>query len=99
MLQVHSEAMKTLRQHHDMSNSYYLEVAAVHPAKQGRGLGRRLMEMVLASVGHATVVLECTTRANVEFYQKFGFRLLRECNLSIAKDDTVSIWVMIREGH
>ncbi|KAJ5681855.1 Acyl-CoA N-acyltransferase [Penicillium maclennaniae] len=76
---------------------WYLEVIAVHPALQSRGLGGGVMRWIMESVGDQPIYLECTARGNVPFYEAFGFRVVEEVEL-IDDDDVEKLvyWVMVR---
>lgn len=49
---------------------------AVLPEFQGHGVGRRILEALLARVGHCNVILYATP-GKEPFYQKHGFRRMK----------------------
>ncbi len=52
----------------------YLCDIAVHPSHQGRGLGREVIErLVAASQGHRKIILY-SVPGKEDFYRRFGFR-------------------------
>jgi ribosomal protein S18 acetylase RimI-like enzyme len=55
----------------------HLGPIAVEPDAQGRGIGTRLMRHYCAELDHAGVAgfLETDKRANVRFYERFGFEV------------------------
>ena len=56
--------------------SYICDVA-VHPSHQGRGLGREVIErLVAASEGHRKIILYAVP-GKEDFYRWFGFRRMR----------------------
>lgn len=56
--------------------SYICDIA-VHPAHQSRGLGREVIErLVAASQGHRKIILYAVP-GKEDFYRRFGFRLMR----------------------
>jgi ribosomal protein S18 acetylase RimI-like enzyme len=59
---------------------WYTMVLGVDPAFQGNGYGRDLLEPILtrARADGDPVYLETAQPNNISFYQKMGFRLLRE---------------------
>ena len=59
-------------------SAWYLSIVAVHPALQGQGLGRKLLEPTLAEAdaAGATCYLETFGDRNLGFYQRLGFTLL-----------------------
>lgn len=56
--------------------SYICDIA-VHPSHQGRGLGRDIIErLVAASEGHRKIILYAVP-GKEDFYRRFGFRRMR----------------------
>lgn len=55
----------------------YLCDIVVHPAYQGRGLGRALIEQLIGlSEGHRKIILYAVP-GRESFYERFGFRLMK----------------------
>lgn len=78
---------------------WYIELIAVHPAYQGRGLGNIMMKRLLAEVDNP-VVLECTSEQNISFYEKHGFKLIKRSQLKDPKggdEDGVTLFIFLRE--
>lgn len=76
---------------------WYLEVVAVHPSLQSRGIGGGVMMCILEHVGDQPVYLECTRRDNVGFYEKFGFQVVDEVEL-LDEEQNLKFWAMVRPG-
>jgi ribosomal protein S18 acetylase RimI-like enzyme len=76
---------------------WYLWVLGVEPEKQGLGIGGRLLQSVIQQAREQGVpcYLETENPRNVPFYQKHGFRLVRE--VAIAKSD-VRIYALLWEA-
>jgi ribosomal protein S18 acetylase RimI-like enzyme len=56
--------------------SYICDIA-VHPSHQGRGLGREVIErLVAASRGHRKIILYAVP-GKEDFYRRFGFRRMK----------------------
>lgn len=56
--------------------SYICDIA-VHPSHQGRGLGREVIQrLVAASQGHRKIILYAVP-GKEDFYRRFGFRRMR----------------------
>ena len=56
--------------------SYICDIV-VHPSHQGRGLGREIIErLVAASRGHRKIILY-SVPGKEQFYRRFGFRRMR----------------------
>ncbi len=75
---------------------WYLWVLGVEPENQGRGTGSRLLQTVIQQAREQGVpcYLETENPRNVPFYQKHGFRLLRE--VAIPQSD-VRIYALLWE--
>ncbi|WP_338869725.1 GNAT family N-acetyltransferase [Myxococcus stipitatus] len=74
------QALARLERYHPPTPPHwYLDVIAVDPAYQGRGLGARLMRagMELAEQTQAPCFLETAKASNRDWYQGFGFELQR----------------------
>lgn len=72
----------------------YLEVIAVMPFLQGKGLGKVLMDKVLELAGDEPIFLECTDTKNIQFYTKFGFKIMNQETLD---DNETVITFMLRQ--
>lgn len=97
LMQAHDATMRRLSS--QRTHLWYLEVVAVHPSLQGCGLGGEAMRCVLEQVKGDPVVLECTERSNVRFYEKLGFECVEEVVLvdpSASDGDRCRMWVMLR---
>jgi ribosomal protein S18 acetylase RimI-like enzyme len=70
--------LEQIRQRSAPTQHWYLMALGVAPAKQGRGLGRALLQPMLARADAEQVpcYLETFTERNVQFYEKLGFRVL-----------------------
>lgn len=77
---------------------WYIEVLAVHPSKQGHGIGRKLLEHIFEISNNAPLYLECTEESNVPFYEKMGFKVVEVIDLNDPKTniDTIHEWCMMR---
>lgn len=64
--------------HHPREPHWYLVVLSIRPAFQRRGLGTSLVECGLerADASSMPCYLETSDRANVAFYQRFGFEVV-----------------------
>ena len=79
---------------------WYVHMMAVRPDQQGRGLGSRLLEHMLARTADAGTPLQCvlTThlRQNLVFYQRAGFELTGERKLEPPDASPYTVWAMVR---
>ncbi|MEQ1494258.1 MAG: GNAT family N-acetyltransferase [Novosphingobium sp.] len=67
-------------------NWLYLKMAAVHPDRQGQGLGGAMIRAGLAEAARLGVasVLETATPANVGLYQRLGYGIASEWDVAKA---------------
>ena len=82
---------------------WYLEVVAVHPLLQSRGLGGGVMKAILELAVEDPIFLECTRQENIGFYEGFGFKTREEVELTDTpahadENGKLKYWVMIREA-
>lgn len=75
---------------------WYLLALGVSPDHQGKGIGGRLLEPVLARADEEEVpcYLEAVTEINVAFYEKCGFRVIWDGDTPI---QGVHVWMMLRD--
>lgn len=68
---------------HPREPHWYLAVLGTEPAHQGKGVGAALLEPVLARCDREGLpaYLESSKLANVPYYERFGFRVLRDLTL------------------
>lgn len=97
----HEKLLHSLQQKYEQ-RLWYLEVIAVHPSLQSRGIGRKVMQCILEYAKGEPIYLECTQEGNLGFYKKLGFSVIEEIVLSDDdcndEDATVKYWAMIRTG-
>jgi len=76
---------------------WYVMVVGVAPAFQGQGLGRALLQPMLdrADAQPVPCYLETTQPKNVTFYQRLGFRVLREV---VEPVSGIRIWTFRRDA-
>ena len=83
----------------DVEGVYFCNIVAVLPEAQRRGVGKALMQAVLekADKEGKRCYLESSRREpNVEIYEKFGFKLVREM-LCEDEGDGVMLYCMTRD--
>lgn len=77
---------------------WYLQTLGVDPEHQGKGYGSLLMEYMLDKIDNTQplpIYLETSIEINVNFYKKFGFRVVREEFIS---DTGVYQWYLLRDA-
>lgn len=95
----HDELVTKVKEAYQLEDLWYLEVVAVHPLLQGRGIGVHAMKWVLQMVQDEPMLLECTAWGNVKFYRKLGFEVFEEVDLvdnDIGEPDpSCKCWAMV----
>ncbi|KAF2425707.1 acyl-CoA N-acyltransferase [Tothia fuscella] len=83
----------------DENGYYFCNVVTVLPEAQGKGVGRALMEQVLAIAdkeGRKCYLESSRKEPNVAIYEKFGFELVKEMKCD-DDGDAILLFCMIRE--
>ena len=93
LMETHNAARARLA---NLNNLWYLEVVAVHPALQSRGLGAMAMRSIVEHVGDQPIYLECTREDNVRFYERGGFRVFDRVEMD-DEGSTVVCWIMLKD--
>jgi GNAT superfamily N-acetyltransferase len=83
--------------------AWHLEMIAVHPSLQGKGIGKLAMKAIFDYVDQAPILIECSSEKNLPFYKSLNFTTLEEVEMVDAPQfdgDTgrVKQWLMIRES-
>mmetsp|Transcript_16303 Transcript_16303/g.34469 ORF Transcript_16303/g.34469 Transcript_16303/m.34469 type:complete len:245 (+) Transcript_16303:56-790(+) len=93
---IESEIAKVMGGRHMCS----LERMCVAPAKQGCGIGSRLLVEALDNGAFKDLPCILTTQAdrNVRFYERMGFRVASEASLFFGQEQ-IQNWTMIREPN
>ncbi|KAJ5964318.1 Acyl-CoA N-acyltransferase [Penicillium vulpinum] len=103
LLSRHEASVKLLEANYCRQKLWYLEVIAVHPSLQSRGLGGGVMRWILEYVHNEPLYLECTRAENVAFYENFGFQVAEEVELvdgaSQTGEHVFKHWVMVHPGN
>ncbi len=75
---------------------WYLMLLGVEPARQGQGIGGRLIEPKLAEARTAGLpcYLETMTELDVTFYRKHGFRVVFETTL---QPGDLAVWMLMKQ--
>ncbi len=86
-----------LHRRHAPASHWYLWAVGVRPGLQGRGIGGRLLEPVLAraSADGTACYLETGEERNLRFYEKHGFRVVGEGKVPGQGGE---VWAMLRNG-
>jgi len=79
------------------ANHWYLDVLAVHPAAQGTGLARAVLEPILnrCDSDGLSATLETSTPANLTLYERFGFGSAQQIDLT----DGPPVWFLQRDPN
>lgn len=75
---------------------WYLNELGVDPCFQGKGYGSSLMRYMLKKIDEQglPVYLETSLEKNVNYYEKFGFKLIKE---ALIPGTDVNLWFMLRD--
>jgi ribosomal protein S18 acetylase RimI-like enzyme len=81
---------------HSHERHYYLQFIGVEPAHQGKGLGSALMRPTLARCDReeSGAYVENTQEENIAFYERLGFAVIGELDLS---REAPPVWRMWRD--
>lgn len=89
------ENMEQVPGQHDLKDAWYLSIAGVAPAAQGRGLGASVLAPGLAAVDRAGAVcfLETYNERSLPFYGRLGFEAAGRYAEAVTGCD---YWLMVR---
>jgi len=75
---------------------WYTMVIGVAPASCGRGYGKALMQPIIekAKAAQTPIYLETFEQANIQFYTKLGFRVVREL---IEPVSNLPVWTFLKD--
>eukprot|EP00581_Thalassiosira_minuscula_P029421 CAMPEP_0183784808 /NCGR_PEP_ID=MMETSP0739-20130205/66178_1 /TAXON_ID=385413 /ORGANISM="Thalassiosira miniscula, Strain CCMP1093" /LENGTH=258 /DNA_ID=CAMNT_0026028793 /DNA_START=58 /DNA_END=834 /DNA_ORIENTATION=+ len=89
----------------DTNRWIYIQTFGVSPEQQGKGHGKKLMQVILEcaeSLG-ASVYLETESEKNQSMYHHFGFRTLEKLDISVPGDDSstshLTNWLMRKDPN
>ncbi|MGH7280636.1 MAG: GNAT family N-acetyltransferase [Polyangiaceae bacterium] len=84
------------KKRHIREPHYYLFVIGVDPKRQGKGVGRALLESLAkqADGDHVPCYLETDTKENVRLYRKHGYEVVNEDVLKM--EEPLRMWTMLR---
>lgn len=76
---------------------WYLNELGVDPTFQGKGYGSSLMRYMLKKIDEQglPVYLETSLEKNVKYYEKFGFKIMKE---TLIPGTDVNMWFMLRDN-
>lgn len=87
--------LNAVEHEHPSEPHWYLALLGVEPTHQGQGLGRLLLEPVLkrCDTEIEPAYLETQKPENLPFYERFGFRVLKE----VSVPGSPPVWLMWRD--
>jgi GNAT superfamily N-acetyltransferase len=99
-----ADAMNFLEHHLKYGPSvkhWYVNIVATAPASQGQGVGSEMMRLVskLADEQEMDCYLECGNESNLNFYKKFGYKLVKTEVIPDLKDGShpLDFHLMVRK--
>ncbi|TSD74815.1 GNAT family N-acetyltransferase [Janthinobacterium sp. KBS0711] len=83
---------------HGLQDAWYLSIAGIDPAAQGRGLGAAVLAPGLAAVdaAGAACFLETYNERSLPFYARLGFAVAGRYGEAVTGCD---YWLMVRKPH
>jgi len=83
-----------IKKHHPNTLIYYLWFLGVKPNAQKKGVGSKLLNEAIqeSESMNRTIYLETSTLTNIPWYQKFGFAIIHELDL------TYKLFILKRES-
>ena len=97
LLKANKTSSDSLKAKYSAEKLWYLEVIAVHPSLQSRGIGGKVMAWLLDHINDQPIYLDCTRKENLRFYKGFGFQVVEEIEL-VEDEQKLTYWVMVRSG-
>lgn len=82
-LALRAYGLNLMEARHPKEPHYFLQTIGVDPSVQGKGYGAALLQALLSRCDEAGMAayLETGNRANIAFYQKYGFRTISSARL------------------
>ncbi|MBC8109626.1 MAG: GNAT family N-acetyltransferase, partial [Verrucomicrobia bacterium] len=84
---------KEIKRYHPTSPFCHLWFIGVLPSQQGKGIGNRLLNEVMASES-LPIYLETSVKNNISWYERKGFHSFQELNFPQSKDKTYTLTLM-----
>ncbi|MBY9006073.1 MAG: GNAT family N-acetyltransferase [Candidatus Lokiarchaeota archaeon] len=77
---------------------YYIYIFGVSDVYQGKGFGGKILRAIIdrSEKEGKSLYLETETVENVKFYEKFGFKVMKEIRLP---ELDLPMWEMVRKSH
>ncbi|KAJ5631442.1 uncharacterized protein N7484_011542 [Penicillium longicatenatum] len=97
LVTANKKGLESAQAQYSKNSMWYLEVIAVHPSLQARGIGGGVMNSILEHVENQPIYLECTRQENIGFYESFGFQVVDEVEL-VDEEQNLKLWAMVRPG-
>jgi ribosomal protein S18 acetylase RimI-like enzyme len=94
----HFEALdEVFDKHHPVEPHWHLAFLAVHPRRQGRGLGGALMAGTHEEIPGVPVYLEATNDDNIRLYHRYGYTNMTPFDIRLP--DATPFYRMWRPAH
>lgn len=94
-MQTVGKMLKEMRLRHCTGSYWYTALVGIDPAHQGKGLGQKLLQPMLARCARegVPVWLETETESNVRFYEHLGFEIAEE---TVIPGIDMRMWGMLK---
>jgi ribosomal protein S18 acetylase RimI-like enzyme len=92
-----ARAAQRVSERHPRERHWYLFAIGVDPAMQGKGIGSKLLRVVLerCDADKTAAYLEASTETSARIYERHGFRVTEELRVA---SDAPPMWLMWREA-
>jgi ribosomal protein S18 acetylase RimI-like enzyme len=89
-----SRGFDAMKSYHPAERHYYLYLLGVHPDHQSQGLGSALLRAMLQRCDgeQMPAYLEASSPSNIPFYQRHGFRVIREFQFGPGGPPLAGMW-------
>ncbi|MEP6606361.1 MAG: GNAT family N-acetyltransferase [Nitrosospira sp.] len=89
-----SRGFDTMKSHHPVEPHYYLYLLGVTPDRQLHGLGSALLRTMLERCDREQMpaYLEASSPQNIPFYQRQGFRVIKEFQFGPGGPPLAAMW-------
>lgn len=95
--QIFKPFIKEHKEYRAKGDYLYINILGVSQEHQGNGFGGEVLKAAIkeASVKKLPLYLETETEENVRFYEKYGFKVMKDITLPLVDH---KMWIMVKEA-